>query len=278
MSLFAGQHNFRFQSASSDMRMYGASFLEPRIEVSLILEGEVTFIVDGKERIVAAPAASFQAYRKSLKVVTPRERYTRTMWCYTSSQVLDDFEWALAQRLPPSIAISGALHTLFDSAFSIPDDAGATPTGASPNMDEHIRNALGAAIFAEYLRCANNASGQAQSMPASVQRARAAISEHYLRPWEVRDLAEIAGVTSNYLIHLFKKHLGQSPIRYLWSRRVETGVHLLRTTDLSVEEIAFRSGFQSGAHFSRLIKRETGSSPGKLRHVSPGLTSWAKRK
>jgi AraC-like DNA-binding protein len=275
MRLITADHDFRFHSASSDMRRYGASYSDARVEVSLILEGEVLFIVDGVRRTVRAPAASFQAYRNSLEVVTPRHRRTRTMWCYASAALLDDREWALTAQIPPLIGISDALRTLFDSALSIPDDDAAIP-GNPPNYGKHIRNALGAAIFAEYLRCSVVGQGSQASLPVPVQKARAAIDENYRKPWEANDLAGIAGVNRNHLIHQFKKHLGISPTRYMWNRRVEAGVHLLRTTDLSVEEIAFRSGFQSGAHFSRIIKKEKGMPPGQLRRTAPSLTAWTR--
>ena len=47
--------------------------------------------------------------------------------------------------------------------------------------------------------------------------------------------------------------------------RLEQGVQLLRHTGLNVREIAFRCGFASPFHFSRLVKARHGAAPRELR-------------
>jgi AraC-like DNA-binding protein len=138
--------------------------------------------------------------------------------------------------------------------------------GADPksNLARNVLNSLGKTILAEYFRSAQDCRARSR-LPTAIQRAKDALDERFLYPWTVDKLAQIAGMNANYLIHLFKAHLGMPPIHYLWERRLNVGIHILQTTGLSIEEISFRSGFQSAAHFSRRIKQRSGLSPIQLR-------------
>ena len=59
--------------------------------------------------------------------------------------------------------------------------------------------------------------------------------------------------------------LGITPMAYLWRERVEHGIDLLRSTGLSVGEVASRAGFSSVYHFSRRVKALSGLSPSQMR-------------
>ncbi len=81
----------------------------------------------------------------------------------------------------------------------------------------------------------------------------------------LRDLAAAAHVTPEYLVRLFRRRLGVSPLRYLWQERLRFGLSLLEHTGLSVSEIANRAGFQTVYHFSRRVRAATGMPPTQLR-------------
>src|SRR5690606_41452494 len=52
--------------------------------------------------------------------------------------------------------------------------------------------------------------------------------------------------------------LGTTPNEYLAVLRINAASRLLRTTELSVKEIASACGFQSHSHFSQLFRRYKG--------------------
>jgi transcriptional regulator GlxA family with amidase domain len=49
--------------------------------------------------------------------------------------------------------------------------------------------------------------------------------------------------------------------------RVERAKSILATTDLSMPEVAMRSGFCSAPRFSDMFRRETGTTPGSYRRT-----------
>lgn len=258
VDFFGHRHSFEFHTASTDANIYETCFDDARFEVSVIREGAVTFVVDGERRHVEAPAATFQAYRRRLEVAVPRDRRTRTMWCHSSALTLSDAEWEWMRGLPPAQAIPQRLLSFFENAVAL------TNEGDEADHGRHVRDALGAAIFAEYVRCAQT-QGVETSVPPAVRIVKKTIDEDHATDWTIEQLADIAGLNGNYLISLFKRHVGESPIRYLWSRRIEAGTQLLQSTRLPVEEIAFRCGFKTAAHFSRLVKQRKHRPPSLLR-------------
>lgn len=83
--------------------------------------------------------------------------------------------------------------------------------------------------------------------------------------WPVRRLARVSGVSEAHFARSFKQAFGVPPHRYLLTRRVERAKTLLRDTDLSVTEIAFRAGWGSLGTFGRTFRDVTGESPGAIR-------------
>lgn len=83
--------------------------------------------------------------------------------------------------------------------------------------------------------------------------------------WPVRRLARVSGVSAAHFARSFKQAFGLPPHRYLLTRRVERAIALLRDTDLSITEVAFRVGWESLGTFGRTFRDITGASPGAVR-------------
>jgi len=83
--------------------------------------------------------------------------------------------------------------------------------------------------------------------------------------WPVHRLARVSAVSKAHFARSFRDAFGVPPHRYLLTRRIERAISLLRDTDLSVTEIAFRTGWKSLGTFGRIFRDITGESPGSLR-------------
>lgn len=83
--------------------------------------------------------------------------------------------------------------------------------------------------------------------------------------WPVSRLAEVSCVAEAHFARSFKLAFGVPPHRYLLTRRIERATALLRDTDLSITEIAFRTGWQSLGTFGRTFRDITGKNPGEVR-------------
>ncbi len=91
------------------------------------------------------------------------------------------------------------------------------------------------------------------------------IRTHYQEKLKVDDIAAAGGVCRTKCWQIFRKYLGQTPNDYLNSFRLEKGMQLLKSTRLSITEIAESCGFTSASYFTELFTRQKGCPPSQYR-------------
>lgn len=87
------------------------------------------------------------------------------------------------------------------------------------------------------------------------------IEEHYTENIQLAGLSEKFFCSPAYLSKLFKRYMGMNYIDYLKKRRIEKAKELLRTTNMSVDEIVGAVGWQSSRRFREAFRRYEGISP-----------------
>ena len=78
-------------------------------------------------------------------------------------------------------------------------------------------------------------------------------------------MAAEVGMSPLYLARAFKTAVGQSPHQYVLGRRIERAKELLRTTEMSIVDVALSVGFSSQSHLSHWMIRHAGISPAAYR-------------
>lgn len=81
----------------------------------------------------------------------------------------------------------------------------------------------------------------------------------------VDDIASAAAVSRSSLNRKMKSIVGVTPADFLREARVKHACALLTTTNASVTDIAYRSGFTDPKYFSRVFRQTTGKSPSEYR-------------
>jgi AraC-like DNA-binding protein len=92
-------------------------------------------------------------------------------------------------------------------------------------------------------------------------RAKDLIDREYARPLDVPALAREAHASTAHFSRSFKRAFGETPHRYLLTRRIERAKELLRGTFLSVTEVSLEVGFQSLGSFSTAFRDLVGEPP-----------------
>lgn len=87
-----------------------------------------------------------------------------------------------------------------------------------------------------------------------VRRFEAWARRRLAQGFSLDEAARAAGASKRTLARRMNEVLGKSPLEYFQGLRVEKAVHLLRTTDASVEEIAEKVGYASGATLRALLQ------------------------
>lgn len=259
MGLLTQDRAYTFHSQVASAPVYVEPVRFPTLELTLLLEGEIRFLIDGREHCVQGPAVTMSACRESLGVRVDARRTTRAMWCNCRDVSLSETEWRWLDSLPRALPMSDQLQQFFRSALQVP---GHEARGDTDSFGGHIRNALGTAAFGEFFRQTGLRPPPASSR---ILAAKLYIDRHYSYACTIEDLAGLANMPPRRFVRMFEQQLGTTPARYLWEKRIEAGLRDLKTTDETVEEIAYRCGFQTAAHFSRRIKQVYGLSPRELR-------------
>ena len=99
----------------------------------------------------------------------------------------------------------------------------------------------------------------------TLQTAIEYVTEHWDQPFSVSMLARHCCVSESTLYHLFQKELGQTPVSFLQSIRINVAIEHLENTDYSIATISHMVGFHSENHFRRVFSALTGMTPLKLR-------------
>lgn len=77
--------------------------------------------------------------------------------------------------------------------------------------------------------------------------------------------AEFIGINTSYLSKLFRDNAGEHFTDYLNKYRIEKAKQLLDTTHFTIQEIGFKTGFNTIQNFNRVFKKIVGMTPGQYR-------------
>jgi AraC-like DNA-binding protein len=86
------------------------------------------------------------------------------------------------------------------------------------------------------------------------------------RSLNVNAVSETAFLSEVQFRKVFKDATGLSPAKFIQRRRVERSCVLLRTTQSSIEQIAYDCGFTDTPYFYRVFRRWMSASPHSYRH------------
>ncbi len=98
-----------------------------------------------------------------------------------------------------------------------------------------------------------------------LKRVMAYVDDHLADDLSLRDLAGIATMSPYHFSRAFKAATGASPLQYVISARINRAQVLLKTTQLTVAQIAFRIGFTDASRFSRHFYNRVGVTPSMFR-------------
>ncbi len=112
---------------------------------------------------------------------------------------------------------------------------------------------------------------------ARLRRVRDRIDQEYAQPLDVEALARGAYMSAAHFSRQFRGAYGESPYRYLMTRRIERAMALLRRGDFSVTEVCFAVGCSSLGTFSSRFTDLVGVPPSVYRsqaaHATAGMPS-----
>jgi len=99
----------------------------------------------------------------------------------------------------------------------------------------------------------------------NLEKAMNFIDENLPENINLDSLAKKANMSRTYFCTIFKKLNGISPWDYITIKRIEKAVEMIKTTDITMLELALKCGFNNTANFNRAFRKVTGKVPGDYR-------------
>ena len=109
-----------------------------------------------------------------------------------------------------------------------------------------------------------------------LMRARDLADRRYAERLDVADLARAARLSPAHFSREVARTFGETPHRYLLTRRLERAAALLRTTDRSVADICMTVGLRSVGSFTTSFGRMFGLTPTAYRAKHPPASDRAR--
>lgn len=241
------------------------------MELSLILEGEGTFFLEGQ---------TFDVKAGDLMIVTPN-----LMHAIEGHMVYDTlvFSGSFISTGPEERGYQDVLSPLFSGNWKLtkpisPNDAGYKDIfTACQNVFKYIHedNSLADLMTkSELLRLIyflkindHFTRNENQDDPSALFRpVLLYIEEHYQEPISTNNLAKLIHVSPSYFHHRFTDTFGISPGNYVRGIRLNQACRLLADPDLPISQIAADTGYTNISNFNRQFKNRTGFTPKEYRN------------
>ena len=87
------------------------------------------------------------------------------------------------------------------------------------------------------------------------------VEENYTSPISLDELAYLSGRSLLSFKREFQDIYGESPARWIREKRLSKAQQMLRSSSLSVADVAYSLGFENPTHFSRIFKQQYGYAP-----------------
>lgn len=87
------------------------------------------------------------------------------------------------------------------------------------------------------------------------------IESSYNKQISLREMADSVNMSSKYFCRFFQEMTHRTPVDYLNYYRIERASYDLLTTDQSITEVAFNSGFNDLSYFIKTFKKYKGTTP-----------------
>jgi AraC-like DNA-binding protein len=255
-SLVDADHGFAFgEIVYSRGGIYGP-LANRYVSLIFVYEGAVKVTCDDAATTLVGGQAAFFKNDHLFLIEMERDLRHRVGWCEGVPGTLWETETSPLGGACPVIVFSERLNALQCVGVELGFES-------SAGLNK-VRNAVGQALFAAFFHEAH-LSERDRFIPKQVKRVKQYIEGNFDKETSICQLALIANLTPQHLISSFRKHLGLTPMRYLWQIRANRGRALLLQSGLSISEIAYQCGYKNPFHFSRHIRQSFSMTPTEVR-------------
>lgn len=230
--------------------------------IELVLEGSMVFFQDGKKYRVMPGEIYFVHLDRENEVSLGPEKTCHRLACCLTGKSLNNIlhSTSLFERDVLKLQNPEKIESLMRKCLE-----------EFKEMRPNYRLRAAAVSFELLLELSQNMN-QTDST-GLIARAVEIMEHHLSRRLSLKQLANILGSSAPSLSRIFQKNLQESPINYFIHLKMEAAKSMLANTNLQIQEIAHRVGYENPLYFSTEFRKRTGQSPRQYRKTSKVIFS-----
>ncbi len=120
-------------------------------------------------------------------------------------------------------------------------------------------------LLLRYYDLAENTPGKESRYVQNINEATAYINRNFTEKLTLDDILQVAHMNKTTFIASFKAVYNMTTWDYINIKRIEKALTLLKSTDLTVLDIALQCGFNSTVSFNKIFKKITDTTPKNYR-------------
>lgn len=111
------------------------------------------------------------------------------------------------------------------------------------------------------------AQSKTRSTSEDIEKIVSYIQANYMKNLTIENLSHIFGISRTHMTRCFKEYTGFAPHQYITQIRIYNAKYLLKTTNLSIDDISRQTGFSDSVYFIQVFKKMEGMTPSKFRKI-----------
>lgn len=186
-------------------------------------------------------------------------------WCHFSGHQAQDYIFNMDYDAQHPVQKIGQVPSLIANFRAVLAE---TSTGYNARAMVYAANMLKQLLA--YLGKLIHAASQAPQQKFSLDHIQAYMLQNLDKSIDLERLAQQANLSKYHFSKKYKELTGHSPVHHFHQMKVEYARYLLETSDLDIQGIAARVGYDDSLYFSRFFRKATGSSPTQYRQAYSG--------
>jgi AraC family transcriptional regulator len=233
----------------------------------------VVMVTSGHYRIESRAGRSWRAasFRPGSLGITAPQRRTRLRWRADGPHPMESLHLTL-----PAGLIADTLEAFGHTPATLPDalglddgyvtaTAGALAQALRVDAPALYADTLAQSLVTHLVHRSVRAARPVAAVPLDIAQVIDYMHAHLGEELDLDRLAAVATMSKFHFLRSFGAATGLTPHRYLTMLRVRRAADLMRTSDLSVRQVASACGYRSTSRFATAFRREHGVTPGRFR-------------
>jgi AraC-like DNA-binding protein len=254
------------------LRGHAWLWLDDATEAHRLLPGDLAITVGGQDHHIAdepnpATCVSHEQFWARTPDADAADPEAAVFLC-GAYRLAGDVGRSLIQALPPVLVIRPSAHDqVHDVVSLVSRELQHSAPGSQTVLDRLLDVLLVLVLRASYQSSSAPRWYRAAEDPR-LGRALRAMHEKPDRGWTVPELAQLTAMSRPSFARKFERALGQTPMQYLTDWRLTLARDYLLAGELTLDQIARRTGYTSPNAFAATFRRHHGLPPGRWREAN----------